>query len=70
VLATATIAALPGGGGLGRFIVHGFAVRDYAEVFGGTLLVVVLVVVGEIVYELLGRFTVSAGLRTHRRPSR
>jgi osmoprotectant transport system permease protein len=70
VFATATIAALPGGGGLGRFIVHGFAIQDYAEVFGGTLLVVLLVVLGEVAFELLGRFSVSAGLRTARRRSR
>jgi osmoprotectant transport system permease protein len=67
VLATATIAALPGGGGLGRYIVHGFAVRDYAEVFAGTLLVVGLVVAAEAVFAALGRWTVSPGLRSRSR---
>jgi osmoprotectant transport system permease protein len=69
VVATATIAALPGGGGLGRYIVHGFAVRDYAEVFAGTTLVVLLVVAGEAVFTALGRWTVSPGLRARRRRS-
>jgi osmoprotectant transport system permease protein len=64
VLATATIAALPGGGGLGRYIVHGFAVRDYVEVFAGTLLVVALVVISELLFTSLVRWTVSPGLRT------
>jgi len=39
VIATATLAAWVGGGGLGRFIVDGFAVRDYARVFAGAALV-------------------------------
>jgi osmoprotectant transport system permease protein len=39
VIATATLAAWVGGGGLGRFIVDGFAVRDYAQVFAGAALV-------------------------------
>jgi osmoprotectant transport system permease protein len=63
VIATATIAALPGGGGLGRYIVTGFATRDYAEVFAGTLLVVGLVVASELGFSALARWTVSPGLR-------
>lgn len=70
VVATATIAALPGGGGLGRFIVHGFAVRDHAEVAAGTLLVMALVLVGEAAFAVLGRLTVSRGLRASRRRAR
>jgi osmoprotectant transport system permease protein len=70
VVATATIAALPGGGGLGRYIIHGFALRDYPEVFAGTLLVVGLVVAGELAFAALGRWTVPRGLRTKRRPGR
>jgi osmoprotectant transport system permease protein len=67
VVATATIAALPGGGGLGRYIVHGFAIRDYAEVFAGTVLVVALVVAGEAAFAAVGRATVSPGLVPRRR---
>lgn len=67
VIATATIAALPGGGGLGRFIVHGFAVRDFPEVFAGTLLVVGLVILSEAVFAALSRWTVSPGLRSRGR---
>ena len=40
VLATAPLAALVGSGGLGRYVVDGFAIRDYAEVGAGVALVV------------------------------
>jgi len=69
VIATATIAAIPGGGGLGRYIVHGFAIRDYAEITAGTILVIILVVASEGLFAALGRWTVSPGLRTMRRPA-
>jgi osmoprotectant transport system permease protein len=68
ILATATLAALVGWGGLGRYITHGFAVRDYAEVFAGVVLVAAMVVVSEAAFTALTRLTVSPGLlRTRRR---
>jgi osmoprotectant transport system permease protein len=63
VLATATLAALVGGGGLGRFVVDGFAVRDFAEVGAGVVLVVGLVLVNEMAFAWLTRVAVSPGLR-------
>jgi osmoprotectant transport system permease protein len=42
VVATATLAAPVGGGGLGRFIVDGLAVRRFDEVVGGAVLVAAL----------------------------
>ncbi|CAJ65351.1 MULTISPECIES: ABC transporter permease [Frankia] len=42
VVATATIAALIGGGGLGRFVVDGLANNRRPEVVGGAILVAVL----------------------------
>ncbi|WP_007516609.1 MULTISPECIES: ABC transporter permease [Pseudofrankia] len=42
VVATATIAALIGGGGLGRFVVDGLAQHDQPKVLGGAVLVAVL----------------------------
>jgi osmoprotectant transport system permease protein len=69
VIATATLSALVGGGGLGRYVVDGFSVRDYRVVFAGTLLIVGLVVLSELFFAALARFTVSPGLRaTSRRP--
>jgi osmoprotectant transport system permease protein len=63
VVATATLAALVGGGALGRFIVDGFALRDQAMLVGGAVLVAILAVgTGRIMTILEGR-TVSPGLR-------
>ena len=47
VIATATLAALVGWGGLGRYIVDGFSTRDFVEVFVGVVLVAGLVLVSE-----------------------
>lgn len=65
VLATAPLAALVGSGGLGRYVIDGFAIRDYAEVGAGVTLVVALVVVNELLFAWLARLT-SPGKR--RRP--
>ena len=48
VIATATLAAYVGSGGLGRIIRDGFAVRDLPAVFGGAVLVAGLALVAEI----------------------
>lgn len=55
VLATATLAAVVAGGGLGRFIVDGFAVGDTVRVFSGALLVAVLAIITEVGFALLQR---------------
>jgi osmoprotectant transport system permease protein len=47
VIATATIGAYAGTGGLGRFIIDGFALQDYPQVFGGALVVAFLAIVGD-----------------------
>jgi osmoprotectant transport system permease protein len=60
VIATAPLAALVGGGGLGRYVVDGFAIRDYTLVGAGVVLVVVLVMLNELVFALLAR-AVSKG---------
>ncbi len=69
VIATATLAALVGWGGLGRFIIDGFSTRDFVEVFAGVVLVAALVLISEATFALLARLTVSPGL-TDRGPSR
>jgi osmoprotectant transport system permease protein len=56
VVATATLAAVPGGGGLGRIIVDGLAVRDLPQVFSGALLVALLAIAVEIVFAGLRRW--------------
>jgi osmoprotectant transport system permease protein len=55
VVATATLAAWVGGGGLGRFIVDGFATRDYAQVFAGAALVSALALVVDGAFALATR---------------
>ncbi len=64
VVATATLAAYVDAGGLGRYIVDGFAVQDNVKVFVGGLLVALLAVIVELSLALLERVLVSRGLRT------
>jgi osmoprotectant transport system permease protein len=63
VVATATVAAYPGLGGLGRFIVDGLARNDYELVMGGSAVVVALALVVQAVFTALRRVIVSPGLR-------
>ncbi|PRY02097.1 ABC transporter permease [Allonocardiopsis opalescens] len=63
VVATATIAAYVGIGGLGRYIVDGQARREYDMVVGGSVLVVLLALAVAVLFLLLRRYGVSAGLR-------
>ncbi|MFR9676091.1 ABC transporter permease [Streptomyces sp. TR06-5] len=55
VVATATLAALAGGGGLGRIVTAGFRTYDTAQVVAGAALVAVLALLVEAVLVLLGR---------------
>lgn len=63
VVATAPLGALVGWGGLGRFIVDGFAQRDFGQVAGGAILVAGLAVLVEVAFALLERIVVPAGIR-------
>jgi osmoprotectant transport system permease protein len=63
VVATATIAAYIGLGGLGRFIIDGLATDQYGPVAGGALLVVILAVLVLALFAGLSRLVVPAGLR-------
>lgn len=62
VVATATLGAIVAWGGLGRFIIDGFAQRDNVEVFAGALLVALLAVLTEVTFGILERFVVPPGL--------
>jgi len=55
VIATATIAALVAGGGLGRIITAGFGRQDDVELFAGAVLVAVLALAAELVLGWLQR---------------
>jgi osmoprotectant transport system permease protein len=62
VVATATLGAFFGGGGLGRFLVEGIAQRDDGMTFGGVVLVGVLALTVEGGFVLLQRVIRSPGL--------
>jgi len=62
VIATATLAATVGLGGLGRFLIDGLSVRDYAQMASGALLVAALALMVDLVASLLQRLVVSPGL--------
>lgn len=66
VVATATIAAYIGLGGLGRFLIDGLATGDYAEMAGGALLVAALALALDALLALATRGLVSPGLRPQR----
>jgi osmoprotectant transport system permease protein len=63
VVATATIAAYIGIGGLGRYIIDGLASSQYGPVAGGALLVVILAVLVLVFFAVLSRLVVPTGLR-------
>jgi osmoprotectant transport system permease protein len=69
VVATATIAAEIGLGGLGRYIIDGLATSNYGEVAGGALLVVVLALLVQVVFAGLRFLVVPAPLRAQARAS-
>ncbi|GAA4240421.1 ABC transporter permease [Actinomadura meridiana] len=62
VVATATVAAYPGFGGFGRYIIDGLATNDYQLVIGGTVLVVLLALIVQLIFAGLRRLVVSPGL--------
>lgn len=53
VIATATLAAYVGAGGLGRFLFLGLKTQDYAQMLAASLLVMLIAVVFDVVFELL-----------------
>lgn len=63
VVATATIAAYVGVGGLGRYIVDGQARQDLTMMLGGSVLVVLLAVLTTLLFAGLRRLLVAPGLR-------
>jgi osmoprotectant transport system permease protein len=62
VVATATLAAFVGLGGLGRYLIDGLSQRDLAQVVGGAILVAVLSLATELVLGRVQTLVVSKGL--------
>lgn len=63
VIATATLGAYVGFGGLGAFIVQGFALNDNVMIVAGALLVSALAIVVLVGFYLLQRFALPPGIR-------
>jgi osmoprotectant transport system permease protein len=62
VIATATIAASISLGGLGRYVIDGLSVSDYAEMASGAILVALLAMAMDGILALVQRIVVSPGL--------
>ena len=63
VIATATLGAILSTGGLGRFIVDGFARQNYPMMFGGALLVMLLALASDGLFAIAQRAAISPGLQ-------
>ena len=63
VVATATLAALVAWGGLGRYIVDGLGLQNYAMLFAGAIMVAVLSLIVEFSLAGVQRLATPAGLR-------
>jgi osmoprotectant transport system permease protein len=63
VVATMTLGAVFGLGGLGRYLIDGIARRDFDRLFAGVVLVAGLALLTELGLALVQRQLTSAGLR-------
>jgi osmoprotectant transport system permease protein len=62
VIATATLADYVGAGGLGHFIFLGLQTSDYPQMLAGSFVVIVLAIVSEILFSILQKLVVPAGV--------
>ena len=62
VVATAPLGALVAYGGLGRYIIDGFAIQDNIQIFAGALLVALLSVLTEVIFSRLEKRVVPEGI--------
>ncbi|MGQ0842130.1 ABC transporter permease [Actinokineospora sp.] len=70
VIATASIAAFVSLGGLGRFVIDGYAFREFDQMAGGAVLIAGLAITVELVLAGVQWLVVSPGLRGTRTRSR
>jgi len=68
VVATATLAAYVADFGLGRYLFSGLKTRDYAQMLGGSILVIVLALALEGIFAMIQRIVVPRGVATSRLP--
>jgi osmoprotectant transport system permease protein len=67
VVATASLGAVVASGGLGRYIIDGFARQEDGRILAGALLVATLAIATDQLFGLLERRGVSPGIRGRRR---
>ena len=60
--ATWTVAAYLPLGGLGRFIYDGYAVQNYAEMLGASVLVILLALIADGIFVVVQRLVVPRGV--------
>lgn len=70
VVATVTIAAYVGLGGLGYYIIQGIALRDFPEILGASIVVIALALLLDGMFALLQRVVVPRGVAAPHRSSR
>lgn len=63
VLATAVVVAYVGMGGLGRYLIDGLAVQDYARMVAGAIVITLVALVVDLLLAGVQRWTTPAGLR-------
>ena len=66
VVATATLAAYVADFGFGRFLFSGLKTRDYAEMLGGSILVILLALVLEGIFSVIHRVILPRGVAAGR----
>ncbi len=66
VVATATLAAYVANFGLGRFLFSGLKTNDYAQMLGGSILVILLALTLEGIFAIIQRFVVPRGVTAGR----
>jgi osmoprotectant transport system permease protein len=64
VIATATLAAIFAGPGVGAYLVEGYAQRDYPQMWAGVILVAVLFAIAEVVLALVQRALTAPAAKT------
>lgn len=68
VVATATLAAYVADFGLGRYLFSGLKTRDYAQMLGGSILVILLALALEGIFATIQRVVVPRGVASTRLP--
>jgi osmoprotectant transport system permease protein len=66
VIATVTLADYVGAGGLGHFLFLGLKTNDYPQMLAGSIVVILLAVLSEVVFALVQRLVVPAGVSAGR----